>query len=638
MFRLDGRPAERAVLERMSESLIHRGPDADGVYLAGSVGLGFRRLSILDLSPAANQPMANEDKSLVLIFNGEIFNYVELREELAAKGHRFRSSGDTEVLLHAYQEWGRECLPRLNGMWAFVVHDRRRGVLFGARDRFGVKPLYRYRNASVVCVASEIKAIRASGTYSDAVDWERASNFLYLGRLDDGDETLYAGISQVPAGTAFEVDRAGRVSEWRYWSLDHVPAVETSDPVAAFRDLFEDSVRLRMRSDVPVGVSLSGGLDSSSIICAADRARRPVGGTGAQPVLAFCYMAPEFDESVYINDVLAQTGADLQRLETNPKDLWERLPEVLWYHDEPVHSMTAVVGFELMRLASRHGIRVILNGQGADEMAAGYFSYFRDYWRELLTKGQVQRAWREMRDYAGTHEQSFGKLLLETVESAGQWQLSGLSAYRKLGIWRRRRAMEGDPWFRPELSERNSPESAAVRRQAGLDAALKRSVSRMHLPLYLRVEDRNSMAHSVEARLPFLDYRLVSLLFKLGAEWKLRGGANKFVLREAMRGRIPESVRIRKDKMGFPTPTKKWLAAELYAPVRELLAGREVRERGIYDPAAMLRDLEAHRRGEKDVSERVFRVVQFELWVRMLKEPVPAKVRQASSVRAVRTA
>src|SRR6267142_2439807 len=189
-----------------------------------------------------------------------------------------------------------------------------------------------------------------------------------------------------------------------------------------------------------------------------------------------------------------------------------------------------------------------------------------------------------------------------------------------LGRWRRRRALAGDPWFRPGLSEWNVPESAAVRRPVGLDATLKRSVSRLHLPLYLRVEDRNSMAHSVEARLPFLDYRLVSLLFSLGAEWKLRGGANKFVLREAMRGRIPESVRTRKDKMGFPTPMKQWLAAELYAPVRELLAGRDVRERGIYDSQAILRDLEAHRRGEKDVSERVFRVVQFELWVRVLKE------------------
>src|SRR5260370_28152311 len=228
------------------------------------------------------------------------------------KGHRFRSSGDTEVLLHAYQEWGRECLPRLNGMWAFMVYDRRRGTLFGARDRFGVKPLYRYRNGSSLCVAAEIKAIRASGTYPDAIDWERASHFLYLGQLDDRDETFYAGIAQVPAGTAFEVNRAGRVSEWRYWSLDHVPAVKPRDPVAAFRELFDDSVRLRMRSDVPVGVSLSGGLDSSSILCVADRGRRQGDGTGGQPPPALVYIAPGGGAAGFIDDAPSPSAAKPQ--------------------------------------------------------------------------------------------------------------------------------------------------------------------------------------------------------------------------------------------------------------------------------------------------------------------------------------
>jgi asparagine synthase (glutamine-hydrolysing) len=635
LLRLDGRPVDPAVLARMSDSLIHRGPDGGGVHLVGPVGLGFRRLAILDLSSAANQPMASEDGGLVLVFNGEIFNYVELRAELAARGHRFRSTGDTEVLLHAYQEWGRECLPRLNGMWAFLIHDRRRGVLFGARDRFGIKPLYRYRNAAVFCAASEIKAIRASGTYRDAIDWERASNFLHRGALDEGEETLYTGICQVPPGTAFEADRGGRVTEWRYWSLDAVPLADVRDPIGSFRDLFEESVRLRMRSDVPVGVCLSGGLDSGSIICAAARERRRVnhaaggadGGADGPSLQAFCYMSPEFDESPYIDDLLAATGAEIKRLETGPEELWERLPDVLAYHDEPVYSMTALVGFELMRLASRHGIRVVLNGQGADETAAGYFSYFRNYWRELVAEGRLGRAWREIGGYAVTHEASFVRLLLATVEDAVRWRLSALPSYRQIAVRRRRRALEQDPWFRPDLTARSSPESAAERRESDLAAALKHSVARASLPLYLRVEDRNSMAHSVEARLPFLDYRLVALLFNLEAEWKLRGGLNKFVLREAMRGRIPESVRGRKDKMGFPIPARKWFARELYAPVRELLTARAVRERGIYDSQAILRDLEAHRRGEMDVSDRLFRVVQFEQWIQMLKVPAPAPAR-----------
>jgi asparagine synthase (glutamine-hydrolysing) len=617
ILRLDGQPVERPVLERMTASLVHRGPDEGRVFISGPVGLGFRRLSILDLSPAARQPMASEDGDVVLVFNGEIYNYIELREELTSRGHRFRSTGDTEVLLRAYQEWGRDCLPKLNGMWAFLVHDRRRGVLFGARDRFGVKPLYRYRSGAVLFWASEIKAIRASGAYPEVIDWETAANFLHHGRLDDGESSFYAGITQIPAGTAFEIDGAGRTSEWRYWSLDHLPAVDTPDPAASFRDLFEDSVRLRMRSDVPVGVCLSGGLDSSSIICATARLKQQVDEPERRPLLAFCYMAPEYDEATYIHEVLEQTGAHLKRLETSPALLWERLPEVLQYQDEPVHSLTAVVGFELMRLAAAHGIRVILNGQGADETIGGYFSYFLDYWRELLARGRAAKVSREIRDHAAAHGGHPSRLMRATVQNLAWWQLNRVSAYRRLArSWRRRR-LERDRWFVPELAAQTSP--GAVRPGAELNTVLKYSTSASPLPLYLRVEDRNSMAHSVEARLPFLDYRLVSLALSLGPEWKMRGGANKFLLREAMRQRIPESVRVRKDKMGFPTPVRKWLGRELYEPVRDLLQSREARERGIYNIPAILQDLEAHRREEIDVSDRLFGVAQFELWTTMLK-------------------
>ena len=619
IFRFDGLEVDRTGLEQMTARLHHRGPDGGAVHVAGSVGLGFRRLSILDLSPAANQPMASDDGQILLVFNGEIYNYVELRDELRSKGYHFRSSGDTEVLLRAYQEWGPDCLPRLNGMWAFLVHDRRRGVLFGSRDRFGVKPLYWHRDPAALYFASEIKAIRACGSYNDGVDWERAASFLHHGRLDDAPRSFYRGITQLPAGTAFEVDRAGRMRQWNYWSLDDVSAVDTSDPVPAFRNLFENSVMLRMRSDVPVGVCLSGGLDSSSIICAADRLVRLGNAQRDQPLLAFCYMAPEFDETVYIDDILEDTGAQLKRLETNPVHLWDRLAAVLWYQDEPVHSMTAVVGFELMRLAAANGIRVILNGQGADETMGGYFSYFNDYWRELLANGRLGRAWREIGDHAATHEGGFLRLLVGAVRDVCQWQLSGLEPYRALAGRRRRARLETDRWFDRELARHITVEPGDVKAEIGLNTALKRSIAESSLPLYLRVEDRNSMAHSVEARLPFLDYRLVSLLLRLGSEWKMRGGANKFLLREAMRGRIPESVRVRRDKMGFPTPVKRWLAGELYGPVRELLEGREVRERGIYNVPAILQDLEAHRRGVIDVSGRIFRVVQFEMWSRMIQ-------------------
>lgn len=285
MLRHDGTPVDRAVVERMTASMWHRRPDAAGIYATGAVGLGFRRLSILDLSHAADQPMISDDGQLTLIFNGEIFNYVELRRELEALGHRFRSSGDTEVLLCSYRQCGPACLERLNGMWAFLIYDARRSILFGARDRFGVKPLYIHRSTDRVLLASEIKALLSSGVCATGPNWSEISAYLLRSRLDEGTESFYKHIEQIPAGTAFELDHAGKLNAWRYWSLPEAAPQNVKDPASEFAELFEDSVRLRMRSDVPVGVCLSGGLDSTAIICAM--ARQWNGSL--QPLHAFVY-------------------------------------------------------------------------------------------------------------------------------------------------------------------------------------------------------------------------------------------------------------------------------------------------------------------------------------------------------------
>lgn len=250
---------ERSAVERMADSLFHRGPDDSGIYLDASVGMGFRRLSILDLSEAGHQPMVTADQQYVLVFNGEIFNYVELRAELITLGYEFRSSGDSEVLLAAYREWGRECLAKLNGMWAFVIYDRRRRCLFGSRDRFGVKPLYVSRVDGVVQFASEIKALRASGYLRTGINWKTAAAFLLEGRLDSQAETFYEGIEEIPPGSGFEVGLDGTWQQWLFWSLESLSPTIVENPADTFADLFEDSVRIRMRSDVPVGVCLSGG-------------------------------------------------------------------------------------------------------------------------------------------------------------------------------------------------------------------------------------------------------------------------------------------------------------------------------------------------------------------------------------------
>jgi asparagine synthase (glutamine-hydrolysing) len=606
-----GMPDLRHTIERMTAVIRHRGPDDEGDFFAGPVAMGFRRLSILDMSPLGHQPMPSDDGRVTLVYNGEIYNYVELREELQALGHRFKSTGDTEVLLRAYLEWGTDCVRRFNGMWAFVIHDQRRGKLFGSRDRFGMKPLYHYADRDHVMLGSEIKAIRASGLYRDAINWRTASRYLLEARLDDTADTFYENIRQIAAGTAFELDLDGRFRQWRYWSVDDVPFFVGGDPAQAFGELFEDAVRVHIRSDVPVGVHLSGGLDSTSIICALARQRERTGASG--PLKAFSFIAPEFDESRYIDDTIAQTHATLIKLKTDPVRLWGLLREVLWYQDEPIYSMMPLVSYELMRLAATHGIKVVLNGQGADETLAGYGTYFGDYWCTLLGAGRVPQAWSEIGNHVAAHGGSRARLMLRQMRRMAQSGLGRVAPYRSLASWKRRRAHGKHEWYTPQLTEQ-LPDEKGNPTGTALNDALAYSVYRTPLPRILRIEDRNAMAHSIEARLPFLDCRLVSLAFGLPPNWRLRGPWNKYVLREAMRGRIPESVRTRVDKMGFPVPANRWFADALYEPVLDLLTSRHVRERGTYHVDSIIRDVQRHGRREVDVSGQIFDVAQFEVW------------------------
>lgn len=611
MLALQGAPADKSAVARMTASMRHRGPDGEGVYVKGAFGLGFRRLSILDLSHAADQPMVSDDGQFALVFNGEIYNYIELRRELETRGYRFRSTGDTEVLLNAYREWGSKCLERLNGMWAFVVHDQRRGLLFGSRDRFGVKPLYFHRGKNCVLFASEIKAILSSGLYRASPNWNVVAEYLLRHRLDDGAGTFFDGIEHIAPGSSFEIGADGEMRTHRFWTLPQASGDEFADPVQPFAELFEDSVRLRMRSDVPVGVCLSGGLDSTSIICAMGRGW----GSSAQPLHAFAYHTAEFDESSYVADTIQATKARLNRLETDPAHAWRTLADVLSFHDEPVHAMSAVIAFDLMALAASKGVKVVLNGHGADEVIGGYSSYFQDYWHSLLASGELSTLRSEIREFTGHHGGSSMRLLLATARRYLTSTLHRAGPYRSFARWNRLRKSSQHSWFAAEITE-HARSDADVAANFTLDEALRYSVERDPLPLYLRLEDRNSMAHSVESRLPFLDYRLVSLVFASAMHWKIRGPWNKYILREAMQGRIPESVRTRVDKWGFPVPQGKWISGAWYELIREFLDSREMRERGIYKTQEIRQDLELHRQGKVNVSGKLFAVVQAELWFR----------------------
>ena len=601
----------------MLQTIVHRGPDDSGVLLEGSVGLGFRRLSILDLSPLGHQPMNSTDGRYTIIFNGEIYNYLELRKQLEAHGWQFRSTGDTEVLLASYQQWGPTCVERFNGMWAFIIYDRVRRLIFGSRDRFGIKPLYRWHGSGHMLLASEVKAIRASGIYKEGLNLRTCAAYLYEARLDETNETFFNGIVQVPAGHSFELVADGSYREWPYWHLDHVQEVTHADAAAEFAQVFEDSMREHMRSDVAVGVNLSGGLDSSSIICEMAQIR---GALGAEsPMLAFCYQDKEFDESRYVADTLAQTGAQLVRLNMSPEQLWDSMPKVIAAQDAPVHAMSAVVGYHLMALARQHGVKVVLNGQGADEVLAGYGSYFPLRWKELSRKGQFVSSWNEIAAYSEAFGGNTRQMFSGAVSAALRWPIGGfLRSVKALDDRRqasRLKLVQSQfPWVVPSLAQYLAPLPTHAPGSKDLRSGLMDSIARAPLPLYLRVEDRNSMAHSVESRLPFLDHRLVELAFSLGSEWKVRGHLNKYVQREAMRGRIPESVRSRVDKMGFSTGSTQWLRGPLKTRLLDVLGDPSCASSELFEKSEVDRLVQQHFSGAGVHTGKLLTIAQFQMW------------------------
>lgn len=603
-----GANVRAAIVHRMNDSLRHRGPDDTGFHCDDFAALGFRRLSILDLTPTGHQPMLTPEGDCAIVFNGEIYNYVELRSELEKLGHVFRSTSDTEVLLRSYLAWGSACVHRLNGMWAFIISDRRRRVVFGSRDRFGIKPLYRWIGADQALFASEIKALRASGVVDTRLNRAAAAEFLLEGRLDETTQTFYEDVVQLGAGCCFEIGQDMNYREWRYWNLaEVVETVPPAGPATTFAELFEDAVRLHSRSDVPVGVHLSGGLDSTAIICAAARDRERLHSRNRLD--AFSYHDPEFDESRYIADTVSQTGAHVVRLEPRPELIWTDLRKMLEVQDEPVHSLTPVIGYQLMRLSREHRVPVILNGQGADETLGGYPSYFNDLWYSLLQREGRGTARSEIAHYAAGTSESPRALMSNLMRYSRRTYLRRYPSYRRLAASLQRVRHLRTRWMRPEAIRAFDP--SAAEDAPGLRPALLRSVERDPLPIYLRVEDRNAMAHSIEARLPFLDYRLVSFAFSLPPEWKLRGSSNKYVLREAMRGRIPESVRARPEKMGFPTSSARWLANELYDDVRQTFGDLCGPDNEFLVRSELLTRLHRHRAGEPGHTSVLIRALQF---------------------------
>ncbi len=573
----------------MLDLLAHRGPDDSGIRQGDHWTLGHVRLSIIDLSSRGHQPMCNEDGSLWLTYNGEIYNYVELRKELAARGHRFRSDSDTEVILHAYEEWGPEAAERFVGMWAFALADDREQRLWLCRDRFGIKPLYYYLKEEFIVFASEIKALLyylSREKLPLGLNSKSVQTYFQTGIVDGIEDCLIQGIRRFPPAHNFLCDADGSLKK-RYWDVFEAgdglcidEPSHVSDTAEKLEALVEESVRLHLRSDVPLGVCLSGGLDSSSVVAMASKHVEPV-----YTFTTYFDEGPDYDERPYADLAAERFPTRPFRLKVEPGDLSDLVRDMLWYFDEPTLAYGIIPQWFIMKLASSE-VKVLLDGQGGDELFAGYDFYLPFFLGSLF---------RERRLTALKHEVS------------GMTEHFGcVHALDKLtqGIASAEGMKNGD----------------VGKFQDRLNDFLYRELAFSRLPALLRNEDRNSMAYSIESRVPFLDHRLVEFAFSLPSAFKVHHGWSKYVFRKAAAHFLPEAIAWRKDKKGFPTPFKEWAADRFRNELEALLLAPNSNVTQIM-PAQRIREmLVRHSEGKEDLSWPLWRLFSYETWTGLLRE------------------
>jgi len=553
--------------------------------------------------------MADASGRFVVTYNGEIYNYLELRAELEASGACFRSRSDTEVLLEAYARWGASAVERFNGMFAFALWDRMERSLFAARDRFGEKPFfYRLIPGKEFRFASEIKAFFLRGDPPPRPRGNVLFRFLAPGHSWQEEETYYEDISHLPPGHVLQV-KDGRLAVRKYWSLPDEPEPSPGteeEQTARVAELLEDSVRIRMRSDVALGTCLSGGLDSSSVVSlvarlllnGADKTSLPRRAT-----FSACFPEAPNDETRFIDDVVRDSGVESHRVFPTPAGMASDLPRLMQAQDEPFSGPSIYAEYKVFELAREAGVTVLLNGQGGDEVFAGYHIFFGDLWWSLLARGRIISLRREMAAYESLHGNGTARAILRAAIRARV--PAGLRTLRDRGAdW-----LTKD--FRKTAEEQQPPPAR------NLALSMREHQYLRMMPHLLRQADRSSMAFSRETRLPLLDHRLAEYLHALPDRMKLRGGTTKFVLREAIRGLVPESVRTRHDKVGFAVPRGTWLRGAIWDQVRSSLVSRRVKERGIFDPKAVLFHIARIERGDDTAAGLIWSLFLAETWLRV---------------------
>ncbi len=584
---------------QMTDAISHRGPDGEGFLLAGENGpvaaygdntpeeiknnrfdfspsrhisqtggkpflaFGHRRLSIIDLSAGGHQPMCVNEKKCWITYNGEIYNYIEIREELKKKGYHFLTNSDTEVILNSYLEWGEQCLEKFNGMWAFVIYNQEKNELFGARDRMGVKPFYYYLDENIFAFASEQKALLKLEGIKTGINPPAAFDFFLKNTMEHEEEGMFKNILELFPSYAFRLDlKDSKISKWKYYNLpvnegwENFSEKKLDEAISKTRELFFKAISLRLRSDVSVGSCLSGGIDSSAIVCAIDRLRKNNTADTAQlRLFTACFTEKEIDESPYAGLVTRQVNGDWKKIYPSSAELLNDFGDFTYCQDLPIWSTSGYAQYRVMQAAKESGIKVVLDGQGGDELFAGYYPYHFRYWMDLLKRGEIKSFY----DETSSFPSSLSFLTAQWLKQYGTSLIpSGLIPTVYKNHFHDIRYLQ--PAFWKEYKKRlvnyeNAPSSSS------LNGLLAKEMYNFRLKAYLKCEDRSSMWHSVESRTPFSDDKdLIEYVFSLPANMKIRKGVNKYILRESLKGLIPEKIRERKDKKGFLAPNNRWIS------------------------------------------------------------------------------
>ncbi len=580
--------------------------------------LGHRRLSILDLSPAGHQPFCTPDRRYWITYNGEVYNYLEIRHQLELLGHAFTTQTDTEVILQAYVQWGVNCLPHFNGMFAFVIYDTVNHTLFAARDRFGVKPLYYWLSPlGYLALASEIKQFTPLRAWKANLEGQMAHDFLNWGVKNHTADTFFSGVKQIPGGhyLFLAIDQLDlSLIPVCWYTLSPVSFKGTEQEAAHhFHALLTDAVRLRLRADVPVGSCLSGGLDSSSIVCLIDCLRKQTQALEKQVTFTACSDVKRFDEKEHAVFVVNQTAAESFYTTPSLTDLFTIHPHLVWHQDEPIISTSQYAQWAVFKLVQQQGIKVVLDGQGADEQLAGYLGFFGNHFFDLLANLNWITLIKEMQAAKSFHPslQPIALLFNKLTPSLAKQYIRKLCG--------KTTAYSG--WFDLKLLKATSHDPLANDPHRTLYAQSLQQLYRSSLPMLLHYEDRSSMAHSIESRTPFLDYRLVEFTLGLPNAFKISNGWTKRVLRESMKGILPESIRLRKDKLGFVTAEEEWVkktAPDLFRKaVKEALENSQ----GIIKPSVLIA-VEEMIQGKRAFNFLIWRLISFSTWMKLFSVSV----------------